>query len=154
MTGKGYGMPSSHSQFVAFFAVSLSLFLIFRHVPTKTSSYSPTTFAERLLLSLLAYLGAGAVAVSRVYLNYHTPKQVWVGLAAGSIFAVIWFLFTAFLRCFGWLDWTLEFWICRRFRIRDLVTTEDIQDAGWVRWEERRKSKLARHANTEEKKAQ
>ena len=81
--------------FVAFFAVSLTLFLIVRHVPTKTTSYSPTTFLERLLLSFFAFLGAGAVSSSRVYLNYHTPRQVWVGVVAGAMFSVIWFLFTA-----------------------------------------------------------
>ena len=153
MTGKGYGMPSSHSQFVAFFAVSFSLFLIFRHEPTKTTtSYSPT-FTERLLLSVLAYLGAGAVAASRVYLNYHTPKQVWVGVAAGSMFAVVWFLFTALLRRFGWIEWALDLWASRRLRIRDLIISEDIQDAGWGRWEERRKARVVRRSSGSKKKA-
>lgn len=141
MTGKGYGMPSSHSQFVAFFSISLSLFLLFRHVPTASTSYSPTTVLERLLLSILACMCAGAVAASRVYLNYHTPKQVWVGVAAGAVFGVIWFLFTTYLRRYGWIDWALDTWISRRFRGRDLITTEDIQDAGWGRWEARRKAK-------------
>jgi dolichyldiphosphatase len=139
MTGKGYGMPSSHSQFVAFFVVSLSLFLIVRHKPTHHTSYSPTTFAERLFLSFIGCLGAVAMAVSRVYLNYHTPKQVMVGVAAGAIFAVVWFVFTELLRRYGWTDWALNTWISRRMRFRDLILTEDIQDAGWVRWEERRK---------------
>ncbi|KLU88310.1 hypothetical protein MAPG_07297, partial [Magnaporthiopsis poae ATCC 64411] len=31
--GKGYGMPSSHAQFVAFWALSLALFLLVRHRP-------------------------------------------------------------------------------------------------------------------------
>lgn len=141
MTGKGYGMPSSHSQFVAFFAVSLSLFLLFRHIPSTSTSYSPSTFLERVLLSICACLGAGAVAASRVYLNYHTPKQVWVGVGAGAIFALIWFLFVACLRQYGWVEWTLDSWIAQALRLRDLIITEDIQDAGWVRWEERRKVK-------------
>jgi len=141
MMGKGYGMPSSHSQFVAFFAISLSLFLLFRHIPTKTTSYSPTTFIERFLLSVLACLCAGAVAASRVYLNYHTPKQVWVGIGAGAVFAMVWFIFTAYLRQSGWLQWTLDTALFRHFRFRDLIITEDIQDAGWGRWEERRRAK-------------
>lgn len=139
ITGKGYGMPSSHAQFMAFFAISLSLFLIVRHIPTRTTSYSPTTFVERILLSLIVYGGAGAVAASRVYLNYHTPRQVWVGVAAGANFAVLWFLFTAYLRHSGWLGWGLDIWPCRELRVRDLITTEDIQDAGWERWQERRR---------------
>ncbi|CAG9943265.1 unnamed protein product [Clonostachys rosea f. rosea IK726] len=35
MHGKGYGMPSSHAQFVAFWSVSLGLFLLVRHKPSK-----------------------------------------------------------------------------------------------------------------------
>ncbi|KIX09264.1 uncharacterized protein Z518_00343 [Rhinocladiella mackenziei CBS 650.93] len=152
MYGKGYGMPSSHSQFAAFFSVSLSLFLLFRHAPTPSTSYSPSTFSERLLLSLLACMGAGAVAASRVYLNYHTPKQVWAGALGGACFAVIWFLFTTYLRRFGWVDWGLETWLSRKLRMRDLISTEDIQDAGWERWESRRKARRDITSSEESKK--
>lgn len=141
MYGKGYGMPSSHAQFVAFFAVSFTLFLLIRHVPIKSTSYSPSTFQERLLLSLLACLCAGAVAASRVYLNYHTPRQVWAGVAAGTIFAVVWFIATTFLHKSGIIEWALETPISRKLRVRNLITTEDIQDAGWGRWESRRKTR-------------
>jgi len=141
MYGKGYGMPSSHAQFVAFFSLSLSLFLLLRHVPTPPTSYSPSSFVERLLLSLVACLCAAAVAASRVYLNYHTPKQVLAGVAAGISSAVVWFLFTKYLRRWGWIDWALETWLSRKFRMRDLITTEDLVDAGWRRWESRRKAK-------------
>ncbi|KAK5404415.1 hypothetical protein LTR06_009562 [Exophiala xenobiotica] len=154
MHGKGYGMPSSHSQFVTFFALSLTLWLLFRHIPTSsTTSYSPSTLSERVLLSLLACMGAGAVAASRVYLNYHTPKQVLVGVAAGAVFAVIWFLFTTLLRRWGLIDWALENWISRKFRFRDLITTEDIQDAGWGRWETRRKARRSIDTNGSSKKS-
>lgn len=152
MYGKGYGMPSSHSQFVAFFAVSLTLFLLFRHVPTPSTSYSPSTLLERLLLSFVACLGASAVAASRVYLNYHTPKQVCVGAAAGVTFAIVWFLFTTYLRRTGWIDWALDTSVSRKLRFRDLVTTEDLQDAGWGRWESRRKERRGVDANGQSKK--
>jgi len=138
-------MPSSHAQFVAFFAVSFTLFLLIRHVPTKSTSYAPSTFQERLLLSLLACFSAGAVAASRVYLNYHTPRQVWAGVAAGTIFAVVWFVATTVLHRAGIIDWALETWISRRLRVRNLITTEDIQDAGWGRWESRRKTSASKN---------
>lgn len=140
MFGKGYGMPSSHAQFVAFFAVSLTLFLLIRHVPNPSTSYSPSTFQERLLLSLLACCCSAAVAASRVYLNYHTPKQVLVGVGAGITFALVWFTLTTFLHQSGIIDWLLETRISRQLRVRNLITTEDIQDAGWGRWEARRKA--------------
>merc|ERR1712187_1077113 len=67
MFGKGYGMPSSHAQFVAFFAVYMGLFLLFRHSPN--SQNQGTIF--RIIASFGISLGATAVAVSRIYLTYH-----------------------------------------------------------------------------------
>jgi dolichyldiphosphatase len=143
MYGKGYGMPSSHAQFVAFFAVSLSLFLLLRHVPSISTSYSPSKLTERALLSLLACCCASAVAASRVYLNYHTVKQVLVGIAAGALWGGLWFIFTTILRRYGWIDWALDNSLARMLRMRDLITTEDLVDAGWGRFEARRKARQA-----------
>ena len=124
MHGKGYGMPSSHAQFVAFFSITLTLFLLFRHVPHPTETHTPFTFFQRLLLSILALASAAAVASSRIYLNYHTPKQVLVGCAAGAVFAIVWFGFTTYLRRAGWVDWILDLHIARLLRVRDLVIQE------------------------------
>src|SRR5689334_15028026 len=107
MHGKGYGMPSSHAQFVSFFSITLSLFLLFRHVPHPTETHTPFSYPQRVLLSFAAIVSAAAVAFSRIYLSYHTPKQVLVGCAAGAIFALTWFAFTTFLRRAGWVEWGL-----------------------------------------------
>ncbi|KAK1912112.1 hypothetical protein P3342_009711 [Pyrenophora teres f. teres] len=139
MHGKGYGMPSSHAQFVSFFSVTLALFLLFRHVPHPTDTHTPFSLGGRFLLSVLALVCAGAVAVSRIYLSYHTPKQVMVGCAAGAVFALVWFGFTTYLRRAGWIEWALETWLLRLLRVRDLVVQEDLVDSGWARWEDRRK---------------
>jgi len=140
--GKGYGMPSSHAQFVAFFSISLTLFLLVRHnphAPGASSTHVPTSFFERLILSLLVLGGALAVAESRIYLNYHTPKQVLVGCIAGTLFALAWFVLTTWLRHAGWIDWALDFAIVKYFRMRDLVVNEDLVDAGWQSWQNRRR---------------
>lgn len=153
MHGKGYGMPSSHAQFVSFFATSLTLFLLVRHRPSTQHgmshnnsndaliypTYKQSTFLERLVLSTLAICGAASVAASRIYLSYHTPKQVNVGIAAGAIFAVVWFVFTSLLRSSGWLEYGLDTSLARLVRLRDLITTEDLQDSGWARWVARRR---------------
>jgi len=152
MHGKGYGMPSSHSQFVSFFSISLTFFLLLRHQPYSLHrdankaagaaiypTYKQSTLLERLLLSVLALTGAASVCASRVYLSYHTPKQVLAGVAAGVIFALAWFMFTTALRRTGWIEWSLETQLARLVRMRDLIVTEDLQDAGWARWDERRK---------------
>ncbi|OJD36485.1 pap2 domain protein [Diplodia corticola] len=139
MYGKGYGMPSSHAQFVSFFSLYLALFLLFRHTPHPTQTHTPTTFFQRLALSCLALASAAAVAFSRIYLSYHTDKQVLVGCCAGAAFAVLWFEITAWVRRSGLLGWALETGLARMARLRDLVTEEDLVDAGWARWEERRR---------------
>ena len=149
MHGKGYGMPSSHSQFVAFFSLSLSLFLLLRHSPSPPTSYSPTTMTQRALLSILACFCAGTVAASRVYLSYHTPRQVLAGVAAGAISAIAWFIFTTMLRNYGWIEWALDLPLARLLRMRDLITMEDLTDAGWARYEDRRKM---RKSNVEKSK--
>jgi dolichyldiphosphatase len=145
-------MPSSHAQFVAFFAVSLSLFLLLRHVPSASTSYSPSTFMERALLSILACCCASVVAASRIYLNYHTSKQVLVGVGVGASTAIAWFAVTTILRHYGWIDWALENPLARTLRMRDLVTTEDLVDAGWGRFELRRQASRAA-SNIDRKKA-
>ncbi|KAI9822233.1 MAG: hypothetical protein M1832_003056 [Thelocarpon impressellum] len=139
MYGKGYGMPSSHAQFVAYFSVSLTLFLLLRHQPHPTVSHRPTPFGARVLLSLLALLSAAAVACSRVYLNYHTPRQVVVGSCAGAVFAIVWFAVTSVVRRWGLLGWALDTPVARLLRMRDLVVTEDLSEAGWLRWDDVRR---------------
>jgi len=140
MYGKGYGMPSSHAQFVAYFSISLALFLILRHTPPKQSipSHTPLSMATRVALSTLAMTCASMVAWSRIYLNYHTPKQVLVGYVAGAVSAVLWFLATSIIRRFQLLEWGLDTPLARLFRVRDLVVEEDLCQAGWEKWEERR----------------
>ena len=128
-------MPSSHAQFVAFFAVYLTLFLIFRHAPNSANQ----SILFRMVASLGITLGASAVAVSRIYLTYHTVRQVLAGCAVGAVFALFWFTFTGLLRSYGWIDWALEHSIVRLLRIRDLVVSEDLAEAGWQRWEAQHK---------------
>ena len=82
MLGKGYGMPSSHAQFVAFFAVYLGLWVVVRHDPwknTESKTHVPTPMWQRVGLALLAMGGAVAVAQSRMYVlrpKYHPNGQV------------------------------------------------------------------------------
>ncbi|KAM0335819.1 hypothetical protein ACHAQA_000869 [Verticillium albo-atrum] len=139
--GKGYGMPSSHAQFVAFWAVFLLLFLFVRHRPAnRDEAYRSRALsrAERSVAGLVAVATAAAVAWSRVYLGYHTARQVAVGLGAGAVCAVGWFAATKYARDAGLLGWALRLPVVRWFRVRDLLLEEDLCQAGWERWEERR----------------
>ena len=137
-------MPSSHAQFLAFFSISLTLFLLFRHNPAASPDHPnnhPIPFTHRVLISVGAIAAAAAVSGSRIYLNYHTPRQVLVGCAAGAVTAVVWFIVTEYLRRAGWIHWALENSWVRWARVRDLVVSEDLADAGWARWEGRRARK-------------
>ncbi|KAL4803299.1 hypothetical protein BDV18DRAFT_145596 [Aspergillus unguis] len=147
MFGKGYGMPSSHAQFVAFFAVYMGLFLLFRHSPNPANSSSLT----RIVASIVISFGAIAVAISRIYLTYHTIRQVLAGCAVGVVFAVVWFIFTGLLRSYGWIDWALDHSVTRYLRIRDLVVSEDLAEAGWQRFDMKRRIKRSEAAGRSSK---
>lgn len=135
MFGKGYGMPSSHAQFMTYFAVYMSLFLAFRHSPSYAGSYPYSDFLLRSALIVGLCASAVAVSASRVYLSYHTPQQVLAGSAAGFLCACGWFVVTGLLRRSGWVDWATEMTLCRLLRVRDLLVNEDLAEAGWQRWE-------------------
>lgn len=179
-TGKGYGMPSSHAQFVAFWAVAMALFLLVRHTPSwtdhgygprttdgqgknnrqavdtraasarRTSSWGqdwvmvesyahrPWSYAERAAAAAFVLGVAALVAWSRVYLGYHTVNQVLVGCLAGAVCAVAWYAATATARSAGLLAWALESPVARGLRVRDLVVSEDLCQAGWEKWEDRK----------------
>ncbi|KAK3952521.1 phosphatidic acid phosphatase type 2/haloperoxidase [Pseudoneurospora amorphoporcata] len=104
-------------------------------------AHEPWSFAHRFVASLGALVLAGAVAWSRIYLGYHTEKQVLVGCGAGTLCAVAWFVVTHVVRQSGLLGQILDFPVVRWFRIRDLVVEEDLPQAGWEKWEEQRVAK-------------
>lgn len=116
-----YGMPSSHSQFMLFFATYTILFVlkrwaiflyswllvyldIFRAIFTAENTFSKFWFLFRLhhnspvekvlraiAMSILGFVTV-FVCIGRVYLLYHTISQVIVGAIIGTSFGLLWFL--------------------------------------------------------------
>ncbi|CAK7272024.1 hypothetical protein SEPCBS57363_004923 [Sporothrix epigloea] len=152
----GYGMPSSHAQFAGFWALTIALFLLVRYESKK----SATTYAapekadgtaaapanpwhkctsmslfQRIAASIAAFIIAFFIAWSRVYLHYHTPRQVLVGFAAGLIVGAGWFGVTELARYTGLLNWGLQLPLAQYLRFRDLMLEEDPLQAGWERWQ-------------------
>ncbi|KAA0170702.1 hypothetical protein FNF28_01246 [Cafeteria roenbergensis] len=80
-----YGMPSDHAQFMFFAAAYVLLFASLR--------WGQPLYA-RAGWCLAAVCFAAAVALSRVYLMYHTPEQILVGALVGSVAGVAWFAVT------------------------------------------------------------
>lgn len=83
--GDGYGMPSGHAAFMFFFATFVTIHL-FRRSHFDKPIWRP-------ILSITAIAFASLVAVSRVYLSYHSLAQVLVGGTVGIVFAAAWYAF-------------------------------------------------------------
>ncbi|XP_063065968.1 dolichyldiphosphatase 1 [Engraulis encrasicolus] len=87
-----YGMPSSHAQFIWFFVVYFFLFLYLRM--HQTNNARCVELLWRHILSIMLLSMALAVSYSRVYLLYHSGRQVLYGGVTGSVVAVVWFFIT------------------------------------------------------------
>ncbi|XP_012270244.1 dolichyldiphosphatase 1 [Orussus abietinus] len=83
-----YGMPSSHSQFIWFFAAYTTLFVCIR-LHYNNNSVSERFWRATLIASCIVL--AVTVSYSRTYLEYHTMAQVLCGAIIGCVFGVTWF---------------------------------------------------------------
>ncbi|XP_065917021.1 dolichyldiphosphatase 1-like isoform X2 [Dysidea avara] len=84
-----YGMPSSHAQFMAFFATYLTLFLWIR-IHSLSSGHMDVIW--KAIATFTAQVMAVIVCVSRVYLIYHTTSQVMWGALIGIVTGCCWFI--------------------------------------------------------------
>ncbi|KAF8965185.1 phosphatidic acid phosphatase type 2/haloperoxidase [Flammula alnicola] len=82
-----YGMPSTHSATISFFAVSVLLACIYLPIHP---SLRPGP-AWRVFPPFFALPWAVAVMMSRVWLGHHTWPQVFAGASYGVALASIWF---------------------------------------------------------------
>ncbi|EST09096.1 Phosphatidic acid phosphatase type 2/haloperoxidase [Kalmanozyma brasiliensis GHG001] len=97
--GAGYGMPSSHSQFLGFFAAFfLAHFYLNRPplVKPRTLINSMRRFEHGLAMVLIASITI-LTCYSRHHLHYHTPLQIIVGISIGLAFGSIYYYFTEYL---------------------------------------------------------
>ncbi|KAI0285776.1 PAP2-domain-containing protein [Russula aff. rugulosa BPL654] len=80
----GYGFPSSHSQYMGYFATFLILHLHFRHKFVISGSSDSTAFRIAIYTAIVAW--AALVAYSRYYLSYHSVSQILWGVCIGVSF--------------------------------------------------------------------
>ncbi|EEB06981.1 palmitoyl protein thioesterase-dolichol pyrophosphate phosphatase fusion 1 [Schizosaccharomyces japonicus yFS275] len=112
--GMGYGMPSSHSQFMGyFFAYMCTWCIIYRREQLK----SLVTIAKMNLWALLCT----CVCASRYLLGFHTAKQVAVGFFAGAIVGTVWCIIVSILRVFDVLYLLLEWKLLQMFSFKDTI---------------------------------
>ncbi|KAJ1555287.1 hypothetical protein HK405_002809, partial [Cladochytrium tenue] len=83
--GKGYGMPSSHAQFMAFFAVQASLLVIFRvHLYYHTTAQVLTGLHIGVLLGVIWFLACERVILPALTTVSTSNSDSPVGPAVGS----------------------------------------------------------------------
>lgn len=61
-----------------------------------------------------------------------------MGSAIGAFTAVAWFVVTTIVRKIGLLGWALDTELAKMLRVRDLVVEEDMCQAGWEKWEDKK----------------
>ncbi|KAJ2516590.1 hypothetical protein H4217_004483 [Coemansia sp. RSA 1939] len=116
--GDGYGMPSSHSQFMTFFLAYTVVYLETR--VSNNNVHKRAVQAGAVMLTLL-------VMTSRVYLGYHSALQVFAGGLVGAVSGSIWLWFVErTIYTNRAIDIVLDWSICRWLLIRDSRTVPDI----------------------------
>ncbi|KZT69335.1 PAP2-domain-containing protein [Daedalea quercina L-15889] len=130
--GEGFGFPSSHSQWMGYFATFLLSHLTFRH------RFAPTGWRiVDVLWRSAVYMGligwALAVAYSRYHLLYHTPRQVIWGLSIGVLFGA-WYY--AVIEIFPVVWPTSVFGRTRAAVLGNSVSTWFRIRDGWAVWED------------------
>ena len=83
----GYGLPSGHSGFAIGLAMWLVLEMVLLHdkVPFKKGK-------GYKLMTILYLMVAPVISISRVYLHYHSMKQILWGAVTGIVIYSAWFL--------------------------------------------------------------
>lgn len=140
--GDGYGFPSSHSQYMAYFAAFLICHVGFRHRFPPTGSKRVDLFL-RLLVVLGLITWAGGVAYSRYALGYHSAPQVLWGIGIGISFGTGFYTLTELIptRCPKSVLGRIRTWILMNgvstwFRVRDgwLIWGDAGHEAEWEAW--------------------
>lgn len=128
--GNGYGFPSSHSQYMAFFATFLVLHLHCRHKFVSTGFWAVDVLWQAAVhFALIGW--AVVVAYSRLHLAYHSHHQVLWGATIGVVFAAFWYLVTEHIPTRNpdsvlgqWRDFIIRNPVSKWIRLRD----------GWAVW--------------------
>ncbi|KAK0521631.1 hypothetical protein OC834_006572 [Tilletia horrida] len=96
---EGYGMPSSHAQFMGFFAAFFVAHFVLHHPPPRRPPTLINTMRrlEHFLSIVLIVVGSLAVCYSRYYLLYHTVAQILVGASIGLSIGLVYYYLTEHL---------------------------------------------------------
>jgi dolichyldiphosphatase len=133
-----YGMPSSHSQFMWFFATYMVYFVFIRLQHMNNNSVLENAWKTVITVGCVSM--AAVVTISRVYLQYHTWKQVLSGALVGFLFGSLWFAVT-------YLIFTPVFPVIVSWRISEFLLLRDttlIPNVLWFEYTNSRQEARAR----------
>ncbi|KZS95850.1 PAP2-domain-containing protein [Sistotremastrum niveocremeum HHB9708] len=82
-----YGMPSTHSATIMFYAT----YIVLASALLPIHQSLPQSPLTRVVPPVVAVPWASSIALSRIRLGHHTPAQVFVGSVLGCAFAASWF---------------------------------------------------------------
>lgn len=119
----GHGMPSDHSQFMAFFTIYVLAWLWTR---ANHSINQPS----RILLSLCLPLLTVLVAISRIHLEVHTIGQVCAGLVIGTILGALYFAFSFQFLYQSFYPWFLRTRLAVYWSLKDMSIVPEV-----MQWE-------------------
>ncbi|KAK9467171.1 PAP2 superfamily-domain-containing protein [Lipomyces arxii] len=122
----GYGLPSAHSQFMAFHATYLCLWMFLR-----AHQFSQR---KRYLRAISLACLTSTVIFSRVYLYYHTWKQVIVGFSIGVVTGTLWFAGIVALRELGVIELILNLSVVRAMYFKDTTYLRSFVRDEFVAW--------------------
>lgn len=140
--GNGYGFPSSHSQYMAYFTTFLLLHMYFRHRFSSTGSKVIDTL-WRVCVYLALLLWTGLVAYSRYSLGYHNLHQIFWGLVIGSLLGAFVYICAQLLptmyphSVLGQIKaWIISNPLSTWFQLRDGwdVYPDGGREGDWIRW--------------------
>ncbi|KAH8833582.1 hypothetical protein DL96DRAFT_1456291, partial [Flagelloscypha sp. PMI_526] len=99
---RSYGMPSTHSASLGYFAAWTSLACLFLPLHKSLPDHPYTRIIPPLLVLPATFVGVN----SRMWLGHHTFNQVMAGVSYGIAFASIWYaLWVNHLNVYGpWLE--------------------------------------------------
>ena len=111
------GWPSSHSQYMCFFSIYVTL------LATRRLHFGDEL--RRVFIALLPWPFALTVMYSRVYLGYHTVSQILAGGTLGCLLGAAWY-FLMDIVVSPWFPWLEDTAICRYLRIKDSSHIPDV----------------------------
>ncbi|CAO3617602.1 unnamed protein product [Cunninghamella blakesleeana] len=124
--GTGYGMPSSHSQFVWYFTTFGTIYLL-KHIKLSAPIWKGFYIFAMITMSVM-------VCQSRVYLGYHTLEQVMVGSSVGVIFGFIWYQLMELIRGFGFIDRLIDTSLAKWIYLRDMRQIDNVIEWEYQNW--------------------